>query len=155
MKKRALIIIGLIFFSSIYFVEASSIQFSYKNKKIQKDNTGILSGLVETQGRCMIIGVPNIKIACGKSLNNYEIEITDENGYFEFSNLYYKETGTKYYLWILPGQNVIFPYLKIVDLNDKNSEVEIYFFVFILTSITNNNAVSSFFNQKFKILFLN
>ena len=110
---------------------------------------------METQGRCMIIGVPNLKIACGKNLNNYEIDITDENGYFEFSNLYYKDTGTKYFLWIPIGQNVIFPNLKIIELNDENLEEEIYFFVIILNSMNTNKITSNFFNQRFKILFFN
>lgn len=155
MKKRILIIIGLLLITSIFVAEASSISVLNKYKENEKGNNGKISGFVETQGRCMLVGVSNLKIACGKNLNNYEIDITDENGYFEFSNLYYKDSGTKYFIWIPIGQNVIFPNLKIVELNFENSEEEIYFLVIILNSMNENKILDNFFNQQFKILFSN
>ena len=131
MKIRTLIIVGLILFASISIAEASSLFQFNKNQVNKEGEDGRIYGWVETQGHDMIIGVPNLKIACGKNLNNYEIELTDEDGFFEFSNLTYEDTGTKYFIWILPNQNVIFPGIKTVELNDENSEKYVYYFVML------------------------
>jgi hypothetical protein len=152
MKKRVLIIIGLILTTSIYIAGASSISCLNKNIVNEKVNNGKISGLVETQGRCMLVGVPNLKIACGKNLNNFEIEITDENGFFEFFDLTYEQTGTTYFIWILPNQKVIFPKVKTVELNDENIEEDVYFYVIIWNFILTNKVINNFFNQQFKIL---
>ena len=141
-----LIIIGLLLFTNISLAGASSLCSLNKNQVIENGNSGRIYGRVETQGREMIIGVPNLKVACGKNLNNYEIKVTDENGYFEFSNLTYVDTGTKYFIWILPGQNVIFPGIKIVELNNENSEEDVYFFVFLWNSVNKNKVINNFFN---------
>jgi len=143
MKIKALIIFILLFFTSISIAEASSILLINKEQVKEDGNDGRIYGLVENQGRCMIIGLPNLKVACRKNLKNFEIEVTDENGFFEFSDLTYDNSETKYYLWILPGQNVIFPGIKTVELNDENSEQDVYYFVLLSNIIKKNNTIKN------------
>jgi hypothetical protein len=152
MKIRVLIIIGLILFTSISIAEANSLFQFNKNQVNKEGKDGRIYGRVETQGHDMIIGVPDLKVACGKNLNDYQIEITDKNGFFEFSDLDYEDTGTKYFIWILPGQNVIFPGIKTVELNDENTEGDVYYFVMIRNSEDKNKAINNFINQKIKNL---
>ena len=153
MKIRALIIIGLIIFASISIAGASSLSLFNKNQVNEKGiygTDGRIYGWVETQGRCMRIGVPNLKVACGKNLNNYEIAVTDEDGFFEFSDLTYEDSGTTYFIWILPSQKVIFPGLKTVKLNDKNPEEDVYYYVLLWCSVSKNKAINNFINQQVK-----
>ena len=152
MKIRTLIIVGLILFASISIGEASSLFQFNKNQLNNQGEDGRIYGRVETQGREMIIGVPDLKVACGKNLNDYQIEVTDENGFFEFLDLTYEATGTKYFTWILPGQNVIFPGIKTVELNDENPEGDIYYFVMLRNSADKNKIINNFINQKIKNL---
>jgi hypothetical protein len=100
----------------------------------------------------MIIGVPDLRVACGKNLNNYEIKITDKYGFFEFSDLSYEDTRTAYYIWILPGQNVIFPGIKTVALNDENSEEEVYYNILLRNTISKYKAINNFINLQLKNL---
>ena len=129
MKIKALIIIILLFFASISIAEANSIYLSNKKQVNEKGNDGRIYGRVECQGHSMPIGVADLKVACGRNLINYEIKVTDKNGYFDFSDLTYENTGTKYYIWIPPGQKVFFRGIEKVVLNDENSEEIVYFFV--------------------------
>jgi len=138
MKIKALVIIILLFFTSISIVEASSIYLSNKKQLNEKENDGRIYGRVETQGHNIPIGVPSLKVACGTNLKNYEIKITDENGYYDFPDLTYESTGTKYYIWIPIGQKVFFRGIKTVELNDENSEECVFFFVLLKFSASRN-----------------
>jgi hypothetical protein len=129
MKIKALIIIILLFFASTSIAEASSIFSSNKKQVNGGGNDGRIYGRVESQGHSMPIGVPNLKVACGTNLKNYEIKVTNEDGYYDFPDLTYESTGTKYYIWIPIGQKVFFRGIKTVELNDENSE-ECVFFLF-------------------------
>jgi len=129
MKIKALIIITLILLTSISIAEASSISSSNKKQANDGGNDGRIYGRVECQGHSMPIGVPNLKVACGTNLRNYEIKVTNEDGYYDFSDLTYESTGTKYYIWIPIGQKVFFRGIEKVVLNDENSEEIVYFFV--------------------------
>jgi hypothetical protein len=124
MKARTVIMISLILLSSIYTTGASSQIFINSSE-------GKISGRVETQGRCMPVAVSDLKVACGKSLKNYEIKITNDFGYFEFENIQFEDSGTKYYIWILPGQRVILPGVKTIILDENTREGYVYFFVFV------------------------
>jgi len=124
MKAQKAIIVSLILFSSIYIAGAGS-------QVLINSSEGKITGQVETQGRCMRVGVSDLKVACGKSLNNYEIEVTDRFGYFEFKDLTFEDSGTKYYVWILTGQRVIFPGIRTTILDKNIHEEDLYFFVFV------------------------
>jgi len=152
MKIIALIIIGLLLLTNISIADASSINSLTKKQVNEKGNDGRIYGYVETQGHSMPVGVADLKVACGKNLNDYEIKITTENGFFEFSDLTYENTGTKYYIWVLPGQNVIFPGIKTVKLNDENSDENVYFFVLLKNSASRNNVINNFIFQLVKNL---
>jgi hypothetical protein len=142
MKKKALFIVLLLLFASFPIVGASPISHLNKNQLNEKGNIGRIYGLVETQGHDMLVGVPNIKIACGKNLINYEIEITNEYGFFEFSNLTYEDKGTTYFVWVLLGQRLIFPKLKIVELDEENSEENVYFYVLLWNLVRTNEYIN-------------
>jgi hypothetical protein len=144
MKIRALTIIGLLILTNISIVGASSLSLSNKNQVNEKGiygTDGRIYGWVETQTRCMRIGVPDLKVACGKNLNNYEIAVTDEDGFFEFSDLMYKISVTTYFIWILPNQKVILPELKKVKLNDKNPEEDVYYYVLLWRSLSKDKLI--------------
>jgi hypothetical protein len=142
MKKKVLFIVLLLLFASFPIVGASTISHLNKNQLNEKGNVGRIYGLVETQGHDMLVGVPNIKVACGKNLINFEIEITNEYGFFEFSNLTYEEKGTTYFVWVPLGQRLIFPKLKIVELDDENSEENVYFYVLLWNLVKYNQFMS-------------
>jgi hypothetical protein len=114
-----------------------------KDKINNEGMDGRIYGWIETQGRCMKIGVSNLKVACGKNLKDYETAITDEDGFFEFSELSYEDTGTRYIIWIPLGQKVIFPGLKNVELNDNNPEEDVYFFVLLWWSLISNKVIKN------------
>jgi len=152
MKIKALIIIILLFFASISIAEASSICSSNKKQVNEEGNDGRIYGYVESQGHSMPIGVPDLKVACGNNLINYEIDITDEYGFFEFTDINYEDSGTSYYVWIPPGQKVIFPGIKTVELNDETSEEDVYFFVLLKNSASRNNVINNFIYQLVKNL---
>jgi len=142
MKTKALIAIGLILLTSVSIAGASSLPPLNQKQVNENGEDGRIYGRVETQGHSMLVGVPDLKVACGTNLNNYEVKITDENGFFEFSDLTYDDTGTKYFVWILPGQSVIFPELKVVELNDENSEEDVYFYVLLWNLVRTNQHIS-------------
>ena len=145
----------MLILTSYFMVEARSQSASNSNKLIEEEKNGTdgrIYGWVETQGRCMVIGIPNLKIACGKTLFEYEIVITDEYGFFEFCNLPYSgNKGTTYLVWILPGQKVIFPGIKKATLTDENPEEKVYYFVYIWP-LSKNKGLSEQINQQFKNL---
>ena len=155
MKIRTLIIIALLLLTSISLVEASSLSILNKNQENHEGQDGRIFGYVETQGRCMTVGVPNIKVACGKNFDNYEIEVTDDYGFFEFCDLTYENTGTTYFIWILPNQNVVFPGIKKVKLNDESSEEFVYYLVFVWQSVSRSKIINNFFYQKLNNLVCN
>lgn len=152
MKIKTLIIIGLILLTSISIAEASSISSSTKKQLNEEKNDGRIYGRVECQGHNMPIGVPNLKVACGTNLKNYEIELTDENGYYDFTDLIYESTGTKYYTWIPIGQKVWFRGIETVELNDENSEECVFFFVLPKFSASRNKVINNFLYQLVKNL---
>jgi hypothetical protein len=143
MKIKTLIIIIFLFFASKSIAESSSINPLYENQSNEEGNGGRIYGLVESQGHSMPIGVSDLKVACGRNLINYEITLTNENGYFEFPDLSYENTGVKYYVWILPGQKVFFSGIKTIELNDENSEEYVYFFVLLKNSIIRNKIIET------------
>ena len=153
MKTKTILIIGLILLASISLAQASSISKNNKNLVNEKAKDGRIYGLVETQGHNMLIGVSDIEVACGKSLINYETDITNEYGSFEFSNLDYEDAGTKYYIWILQGQKVILPNIRTVELNEENSEQSVYYNVFFW-NIAKTKTKSMIFNQFFLVQIL-
>jgi hypothetical protein len=112
----------------------SALGLNIKNPKITSfNNNGRIQGRLEMQGKCIEIPVPNIKIGCGRNFWKYQIDITNENGEFEFKDLFYDDTeGTTYYVWILPGQNIPFPDIQKVTLNEKNPEEYVYVWVYVL-----------------------
>jgi len=122
MKVKIVIIILIILFSSIYTAGASS-QVSINSSK------GKITGRIETQGRCIPVAVTDLKVACGRSLKNYEIDVTDDFGCFKFDNLTFEDTGSKYYVWILPFQRVIFQGIKSTILDENTPEEDIYLFI--------------------------
>ena len=152
MKIKALMIIILLIFTSISIAEASSIYSSDKKQVNAEGNDGRIYGSVESQGHSMPIGVPNLKVACGTSLKNYEIKVTNEDGYFSFPDLTYENTGTKYYIWIPPGQKVFFRGIKTVELNDENPDEVVFFFVLLKFLASRNNVINNFIYQLVKNL---
>ena len=152
MKIKTLIIIGLLLLTSISIAEARSISSSNKKQVNDGGNDGRIFGYVETQGHNMPIAFPNLKVACGTNLRNYEIKVTDENGYYDFSDLTYESTGTKYYIWIPIGQRVWFRGIEKVELNDENSEEYVYLFVLPNFWRSRNNVINNFLDQLVKNL---
>ena len=131
MKIKVILIIGLILLVNISIAGASTLIPLNKNQVIEKGKDGRIYGYVETQGRCVVIGIPNLLVLCGTNPFNRKLDITNEYGFFEFTNLTYKDTGTKYFIWILPFQKVIFPVLKTVELDAENPEDHVYFFIIL------------------------
>jgi hypothetical protein len=144
MKLRLLIIIGLILLVSVTIIQANPFSVLKKNKVYEQEmirTDGRIYGWVETQGRCMKVGVPNLKIACGKNFNDYKIIVTDKDGFFNFTNVTYENSGTSYLIWIFPGQKVFYPGFKNVILNNENPKEEIYFFVLVWRSLIINKQI--------------
>lgn len=128
MKNIIFLIIGFILFSSIYTIGADPQILINKGQFIGND--GIITGSVETQGKCTTIPVPDIKVACGRSFRDYDIEVTNEWGNFEFTNLSYTDSGTKYILWVPPFQKVYATGINVIELNETIIQESAYFFVY-------------------------
>jgi hypothetical protein len=132
MKKKTIalttsFILGLLIVSSF-----SVIGLNVKNPKITLvNNNGVIRGRAEMQGKCIEIPVSDIKIGCGRNFWNYEVDITCDYGGFEFTDLYYDYTeGTTYYIWILSGQNIPFPDIQKITLNENNPEEYVYIWIY-------------------------
>jgi hypothetical protein len=128
MRNIVFFIIGILLLSSTFTVVAGP-QILMKKGEIF-GNDGIITGSVETQGRCTTMPVPDVKVACGRSFRDYDIEVTNEWGNFKFTNLSYTDSGTKYFLWIPPIQMVFATGIDIIELNDTTTEGSAYFFVY-------------------------
>ena len=134
--KNKKIVISLIFMIIINSLTFSVIGIELNTTNFSEDNNnGTVYGHIETTGRCIIIGVPNIKIACGKNILNYQITYTNEYGFFEFNELEYDDTGTTYFIWVPSGQKLLFKGASILHLNEENQKIQVnyfisYFFIF-------------------------
>ena len=130
MRREILILIS--FMIIIFTILSSFSVIGLNTSKSSKTNQiGRIYGCVESIGKCTSIPVPDKKIACGRNLRNYEIAITDNYGDFEFENLSYSDRGTFYYVWVVPGQGAIRPYIQIVLLNRNNPEEFVYYLISI------------------------
>ncbi len=129
MKNKKIVI------SVLFMLLLSSFSLSVIGVEIEKPicsnnrDDGKVYGYIETIGRCSTIGVPNLKIACGKNLFNYQTTYTNENGFYKFSDLTYYEAGTTFYLWIPFGQKVLGNGLTRIILNEENPEIRQYYFI--------------------------
>jgi hypothetical protein len=131
MKIKILSLITIIIISLTVISSFSVIGLNQNYPKYSSyDYNGRIHGTAEMQGKCMEIPVPGLKIGCGRNFRNYKTDVTDDNGIFEFNNLYYDgNRGTTYYVWVLPGQNIIFPLIKKVTLKQTNPEEYVYIWV--------------------------
>jgi hypothetical protein len=138
MKNRTITIITIVMLIVVGTISFSSVGINIKITKNSPANDdgkaygqddGKAYGQVETIGRCMPIGIPDLRLACGRNLIDFRTTFTDEDGFFEFCNLTYDDTGTTYIVWIPPGQGIVFRgYLKFT-LNKERPEKELYYFI--------------------------
>jgi len=150
MKRK--IIVMIIFFILIITALLSFTVIGVKinfPKSSTINNDGRIYGLVETIGHCMEIPVTDLKIACGRNLKDYKIEITDDDGVFEFLNLSYDSNkGSIYFVWILPGQHTIFPYISKVTLSENDPEEYVYIFITTWWPFVNHGIINQHYKNR-------
>ena len=103
-----------------------------KNIEVTEKNTindnGTISGDVVTPGFSLFVGVPGIRMACGKNYDGYVTTVTDDGGEFEFTDLPYEDSGTVYRVFMLKTPGIIHVLQKKrVALDSENPEAKIRF----------------------------
>ena len=145
------------YYNSTYHVELTAEEpYKYQNIYLMPDedynpvettekntinSNGKISGDVVAPGFSLFVGVPGIKMACGKNYDEYVTTVTDGGGEFEFTDLPYEDSGTVYRVWMqkIPGKIHVLK-KKRVTLDSENPEANIRFilpFVFFNREVEN------------------